>query len=201
MAKATLTLSVNTKQIDNNITRLKSEIKSLQNLANKRIRRLETNNLEDSPAYKTYIDGKGYFGVKGKTYNELQQELSRIKKFTQSETSTVKGTKTYISRLGSIINKKKISLSEVQNQASGFFSLTSKVEEYLRLTSNDASAIGYQKIWEAVQQSVKEENIDLTNLESATGNLIQKVAELAAAKQAKEVAESFITQAEKWFRI
>ena len=69
----------------------RKEASRLASLANKRAQRLANNGLEDSPAYQMYIKTGGKFGVKGKTHNELQQEVSRLKRFIDMNTSTVKG--------------------------------------------------------------------------------------------------------------
>ena len=42
-----------------------------------------------------------------------------------------------------------------------FFRVAEKVEEYLRLVEDSASAIGYHKIWEVVNVVVEHEEIDL----------------------------------------
>ena len=75
-----------------NVKAVKAEMSKLASMANKRIARLESANLESSPAYKKWVDdGSVKFGVKGKTHNELQAELSRLKNFINAETSTVRG--------------------------------------------------------------------------------------------------------------
>ena len=74
------------------IREFRTEASRLASLANKRIKRIEANSLTESPAYKRYIkDGHGKFGVKGKTYQEVQAEVARINRFINAETSTIKG--------------------------------------------------------------------------------------------------------------
>lgn len=151
------------------------EASRLASKANKRVERLERNGFKDSPAYKTYLEGGGKFGVKGKTYNELQQEVSRLNKFLDSQTSTVKGV---ISNLKSMAENTGISyksLTELKNKATKFFELAGKVEQYLRSVKDMASAIGYQKIWEAINTYTDEANIDLSSGEADIDSMIESV--------------------------
>lgn len=61
----------------NKIKELKAEANRLASMANKRIRRLEANGLQDAPAYQAYIAQGGQpFSTRGKNYNELQAELA-----------------------------------------------------------------------------------------------------------------------------
>ena len=70
----------------------RAEVSKLVAKANKRVARLERNNLEDSPAYQKLVnDGDVRFSVRGKDHNQLQKEVSRLNKFLESETSTVRG--------------------------------------------------------------------------------------------------------------
>ncbi|WP_457848416.1 hypothetical protein, partial [Staphylococcus aureus] len=73
------------------INAYRKEASRLVSLANKRVQRLELNGLTDSPAYKAYIASGGKFGVRGKSHNELQQEVARLNRFINSTTSTIKG--------------------------------------------------------------------------------------------------------------
>ena len=70
----------------------RAEIRKLTAKANKRLDRLEKNGLESSPAYQKWLaDGEVRFSVKGKDHNQLQKEVARLKRFLNSETSTVRG--------------------------------------------------------------------------------------------------------------
>ena len=70
-----------------NAKAVKAEMSRLSAMANKRLQRLENAGLESSPAYQKWVaDGSVKFGVRGKTHNELQAELSRLKNFINAET-------------------------------------------------------------------------------------------------------------------
>lgn len=134
-------------------------------IANKRIKRLEANDLTDSPAYQNYIKGKGNFSIKGKTYNEVQREVARLDRFIDSQTSTIRGVNKNLKEIAANTGIKYRNLTDLRAKASKFFEVSSKVEQLLRTMDDMASAIGYQKIWEAVNTYVKDKRMDLSDTE------------------------------------
>lgn len=158
------------------IREYRREASRLASKANKRIERLERNNLTDSPAYQRYIkDGGQRFGVRGKTYNEVQQEVARLNRFLNAETSTVRGTINVLKEMASNTGIKYENLEDLKSKASKFFELASKVEQYLRNVEDAASAIGYQKIWEIINTYVETEKIDLESGSASIDDMIQQV--------------------------
>lgn len=145
-------------------------------VANKRLQRLEKNGLTDSPAYKRFIkDGGGRFGVKGKSYNEVQREVSRLDRFLESQTSTVKGINENLKEMAKNTGIKYKNLKDLRQKASKFFELASKVEQYLRTVEDMASAIGYQKIWEQVNVYVEREKKNLNSADEDIDRMIEDV--------------------------
>lgn len=155
----------------------RKEVSRMAAIANKRIDRLEKNNLETSPAYKKWFDegGGAKFGVRGKTHNELQKEASRLQKFLEAETSTVRGVNSTLKTMAKNTGVTYKNLVDLRGKAAKFFELASKVEQYLRQTEDIASAIGYQKIWEAINVYVKEENVNLSDAKLSIDDMIEKV--------------------------
>lgn len=149
------------------------EASKVISMANKRLARLEKSNLTDSPAYAKLVDSKGNpkFSVKGLDHNQLQSEMSKVKKFVQSKTSTVRGINTTLKEMANNTGIKYKNLKDLRAKASSFFTLASKVEQYLRNVEDVASAIGYQKIWEAINQYVKSENADFDEVENSVEGL------------------------------
>ena len=140
------------------IRQLKQEISKKASMANKRLKRLEKNDLTNVPAYRQYVQGGGVkFSVKGKNYNELQAELSRVNHFIDSKTSTVRGTNSVLKEIANTAKIKYNNLSELYSNVNQFFSIASKVEDYLNATGQTALAIGYQRIWEAINKYVEQE--------------------------------------------
>lgn len=135
----------------------RAEIRKLTATANKRIERLEKNGLESSPAYQKWLaDGEVKFSVKGKDYNQLQKEVARLKRFLNSETSTVRGVNRTLKEMAKNTGIKYKNLKDLRTKSAKFFELASKVEQYLRTVDDIASAIGYQKIWEAINKYTKQ---------------------------------------------
>nr|CAI8715591.1 hypothetical protein PHANIE_0020 [Acinetobacter phage Phanie] len=156
--------------------KFKKEISRMAAIANKRIARLESNNLETSPAYKKWIDEGGVkFGVRGKTHNELQKEASRLQKFLESETSTVRGVNKTLKTMATNTGITYKNMVDLRGKAEKFFELASKVEQYLRQVEDIASAIGYQRIWEAINVYVKQEKVDLNSGKVSIDEMIEKV--------------------------
>lgn len=161
--------------------RYRKYVSSVMAVANKRIDRLEKNELTDSPAYQKYITSVGHrFSVKGLSHNELQSLVSKLKNFMEAETSTVRGLNATLKNMAKATGIKYDNIRDLQSKAKGFFELSSKVEQYLRNVEDIASAIGYQKIWEAVNQYVSTEKIDLANADDEIEELSKVVGGLIA---------------------
>lgn len=156
----------------------RKEVSRLAALANKRVQRLEKNKLDDSPAYQKLVEsGDVKFGVRGKNFNEVQQELSRIKSFISSKTSTIRGINTTLKEMANNTGIKYKNLTELKTKASKFFELSSKVEQYLRTVEDMGSAIGYQKIWEVINEYTDENKIALDNAETDVESLTELVSQ------------------------
>lgn len=183
-----------------NLKEAKKEISKLASMANKRLQRLEKSNLESSPAYKKWVvDGQVKFGVKGKSHNDLQRELSRLQNFINAETSTVRGTNNVLKEMAKNTGIKFKNLTDLRSKADKFFELSSKVEQYLRTVDDIASAIGYQKIWEAINSYVKDTNVDLTNSEVDIDSLTETVSKLlSGTNHATDLENSSHTE-DGWF--
>ena len=151
----------------------RKEASKVISMANKRLARLEKSNLTDSPAYAKLVDSKGSpkFSVRGLDHNQLQSEMSKVKKFVQAKTSTVRGINTTLKEMANNTGIKYKNLKDLRSKASSFFTLASKVEQYLRNVEDVASAIGYQKIWEAINQYVKSENLEFDEVEDSLEGL------------------------------
>lgn len=158
---------------------LKREVSRLASMANKRLVRLENNGFEDSPAYKQWIESGGEkFSVRGKDYNALQKELARVRQFVNAKTSTIRGAQSVLKAIAANTGA-NFKGKELWAQASNFFRVASIIEQYIRNTEDVASAIGYQKIWTAINQYTQANNIDLAamqvDMEQMVGNIAQMI--------------------------
>lgn len=161
------------------IRQLKQEISKKASMANKRLKRLEKNDLTNVPAYRQYVQGGGVkFSVKGKNYNELQAELSRVNHFIDSKTSTVRGTNSVLKEIANTAKIKYNNLSELYSNVNQFFSLATKVEDYLNATGQTALAIGYQRVWEAINKYVEQEGKILLDTTRDLAKALPEIAKL-----------------------
>lgn len=185
--------------LEERIRELKKEIQKKANTAHKRLKRLEKNNLTDLPAYQQWVkDGEVRFGVRGKDYNELQAELARLNRFLDSKTSLVREANKYLKEVADMTGVKYSSVKELPDKLRNFFRVVEKVEEYLRLVEGSASAIGYHKIWEVVNEVVEHEEIDLEDSDVDVEAIMDKVLEALQYEQSLEWIEGTISN---WTRI
>ena len=181
-----------------NVKDVKKEMSKLASMANKRIQRLEKAGLTDSPAYKKWVDeGSLKFGVKGKDHNQLQKELTRLKGFINSETSTIKGVNKVLKDMAQNTGLSYKNLTDLRSKSGKFFELSSKVEQYIRTVDDIASAIGYQKIWQAINTYTKEAKVNLANAETDIDSLIEKISELLGSQNSSNQYQN--EPSEWWF--
>ena len=173
--------------------RLKAEVSRKASMANKRLVRLEKNNLTSSPAYQKWVDYKGgiKFSVRDKDYNQLQQELARVNQFIESKTSTVRGLNKVLKEMAKNTGIKYGSVKELQSKANNFFALADKIKEYLRQTEGSASAIGYQPVWQAINEYVQQEKIDLGDSELELEELVEKISQLTSYELVEQGYEGY----------
>ena len=173
------------------LAELKREIRRKANIAHKRLQRLEKNNLTEVPAYKQWVkEGAVRFGVRGKTPEQLQQELNRVNRFLEAKTSLVREANKYLKETAEIVGVKYKSVKELPMLLSNFFNLSEKVEEYLRLVEGSASAIGYHKIWEVVNEVVEMEEMTKDMTDEEIERLMTKVIEAIAIESELEALEN-----------
>lgn len=173
--------------------RLKAEVSRKASMANKRLVRLENNNLTSSPAYQKWVDYQGgvKFSVRGKDYNQLQQELARVNQFIEAKTSTVRGLNKVLKEMAENTGIKYGSVKELQSKSKNFFALAGKIKEYLRQTEGSASAIGYQPVWQAINEYVQQEKIDLGDSELEIDGLVDKIAQLTSYEKVEQGFEGY----------
>ena len=157
------------------IAEYRKEASRLASMANKRVARLEANDLKDAPAYRGYIESGGKFSVKGKTYNQLQVEVARMRTFINANTSTIKGINKYLKGIADNTKIKYTSLKDLRAKAPKFFELSEKVKQYLKALDDLSSNLGYQKIWEAVNVYVANANVDLAGAELDIDQVVEKI--------------------------
>ena len=175
---------------------LRKQVSRLASMANKRIQRLEQSELTDTPAYKSWEEnGSHRFSVRGKTYQEVQAEYWRVKKFIENKTSTVTGAKQVLYDMASATGIEYTDIADLQAKASSFFSIASKVKQYLQSVGDSAIALDYQKIWEQINLYIKEENVELAGAE---GDL-QAIDDIVARMLQLKEEETYYSEFDKLF--
>ena len=95
---------------------LSSITSRLVSATNKRLRRLESSELGESPALRSFMTRTGELrlSVKGKSHGQLQQVFTEAKHFLGLKTSTIKGYKNVIGNIKETITQKTgRSISEI----------------------------------------------------------------------------------------
>lgn len=175
---------------------LRQQVSRLASMANKRIQRLEQSELTDTPAYKSWEEnGSHRFSVRGKTYQEVQAEYWRVKKFIENKTSTVTGAKQVLYDMASATGIEYTDIADLQAKASSFFSIASKVKQYLQSVGDSAIALDYQKIWEQINLYIKEENVELAGAEGDLNAIDEIVSRMLQLKE----EETYYSEFDKLF--
>lgn len=145
--------------------KLYRKLKSLYKQAKSDIRELQQHNLGNTPAIqKLQENGKIKFSVKGKTYNELQSDYFRLKRFVDSETSNLKGATEVLKNIARNTKIQYEDLNDLISKSKVFFDIASKVEQILESQNQLAFTMGYQTIWTAVNNMVERKKINLRDL-------------------------------------
>ena len=189
----------NTRKSKNNIftekeRKYRQEASRKVSLANKRLARMEQQNLTMSPAYKKWIEEGGQkFGIKGKSAEEVRVEVARLNKFIKQTTSTVKGTKKYLTNIASQIGIKQWgSFQSLNTQLTNFFEVSERVREYLRNTKEVSVSIGYKKIWEQVNEYAETVGKEFSSLNEDIVGIANTILQANAFSKLDDLTDDFL---------
>lgn len=151
---------------------LRAEVSRMASMANKRLNRLENNNLTMLPAYQAWEqNGSIRFSVKGKDYNQLQAEFWRLKNFLDDRTSTVREANAFLREMAENTGIQYNGLESLKNKSASFFELAEKIREYNQAIGQAAQALDYQKIWQQINTAVQQDALDLSEAVSSDEQL------------------------------
>lgn len=169
------------------------EVSRLSAMANKRIKRLQESNLKSSPALEKWErEGAEFFGIRGKSQQEVRNEYYRVKNYLDSSTSSITGAKKTLVTLAENTGIKYDHVDELTDKATVFFELANKVDEYLSVTNRGVEAIGYQRIWEAINTYVQDSNIKLENMNvNSAVDIVAELSEDMLLKHNRHTYDSF----------
>lgn len=163
-------------------------------MANKRLKRMEEQNLSMSPAFRKWVDEGGQkFGIKGKSTAEVKAEVSRLNKFLKQTTSTVKGTKKYLTNIASQVGIKQWgSFSSLNTQLKDFFEVSNRVQEYLKNTKEVSVSIGYKKIWEQVNEYAQTVGKEFTSLNEDIVDVANTILQANSFNKLDDLTDDFL---------
>ena len=174
---------------------LRAQVSHLASMANKRLDRLEKNELTSSPAYQKWEqNGSHRFSVSGKSYSEVQSEYWRVKDFLEMRTSSVTGTKAVLQEIATNIGWGKIDFDNIaltQEQLSNFFAIANTVSQYLESVDESAAALDYQEIWNTINAAYQQGKIDFNNAELDAEQMQGIISEMLVLEQTQNMLEMF----------
>lgn len=178
---------------------LKKVVSRMASMANKRLVRLEKNELTELPAYQSWVEGGSIkFSVAGKDYNQLQSEFWRLKNFLDNKTSLVRQANKCLRKMAENTGIKYNGLADLKAKSHEFFRLADKIKEYYQASEQSAMALDYQKIWEQINVQIKQGVLDLTGVESTEETLQRFIDEIDRVKDVEKNQEGFKEGAKDW---
>lgn len=184
---------------DNNVftqqeKKYRQEASRKVSMANKRLKRMEEQNLTMSPAYKKWVDEGGQkFGIKGKSTQEVRVEVARLNKFLNQTTSTVRGTKKYLTNVAEQVGITNYnSFQSLNSQLKDFFEVSDRVREYLKNSKEVSVSIGYKKIWEQVNEYAETVGKEFNSLNKDIVEIAKSITQANAYNKLDNLTDEFL---------
>ena len=178
---------------------LRKEVSRMASMANKRIDRLERNNLTMLPAYQAWeSNGAVRFSVKGKSYEETQAEYWRLKKFLDDRTSTVKQANNFLKEMAENTGIQYNGLEDLKAKSAKFFELADLIKQYNQSINQSAQALDYQKIWKDINTYVLDTDADLADAMSSEEQLEKFLEYMNMVKPVENNQEGFSLNGNNW---
>lgn len=178
---------------------LRKEVSRMASMANKRIDRLERNNLTMLPAYQAWEkNGSVRFSVKGKSYEETQAEYWRLKKFLDDRTSTVKQANDFLKQMAENTGIQYNGLEDLKAKSAKFFELADLIKQYNQSINQSAQALDYQKIWKDINTYVLDTDADLADAVSSEEQLEKFLNYMNLVQPVENNQEGFSLNGNKW---
>lgn len=187
------------KKASDKYKELRKEVSRMASMANKRIDRLERNNLTMLPAYQAWeSNGSVRFSVKGKSYEETQAEYWRLKKFLDDRTSTVKQANDFLKEMAENTGIQYNGIEDLKAKSAKFFELADLIKQYNQSINQSAQALDYQKIWKDINTYVLDTDADLADAMSSEEQLEKFLEYMNMVKPVEDNQEGFSLNGNKW---
>ena len=178
---------------------LRKEVSRMASMANKRIDRLERNNLTMLPAYQAWEqNGSIRFSVKGKSYEETQAEYWRLKKFLDDRTSTVTQANDFLREMAENTGIQYNGLEDLKAKSAKFFELADLIKQYNQSINQSAQALDYQKIWQDINTYILDTDADLAAAVSSEEHLEKFLEYMKSVQPVEDNQEGFSLSKENW---
>ncbi len=178
---------------------LKKEVSRMASMANKRLVRLERNELTELPAYRSWVEnGAIKFSVKGKDYQQLQSEFWRLKNFLDNKTSTVRQANAFLREMAANTGIKYNGLADLKTKSKKFFELADKIKQYYRSAEQSALALDYQKIWQQINEQIKQGVIEIDTEESTESVLNKYLQAMDKVQPVENMNEGYKEDSTEW---
>lgn len=178
---------------------LKKEVSRMASMANKRLTRLEKNELTHLPSYKSWEEhGSIRFSVKGKTHQQLQSEYWRLKNFLDAKTSTVRGANSFLKEMAQNTGIKYNGLADLKTKSQKFFELANKIKQYYKNAEKSALALDYQKIWQQINEQIKQGVIEIDSAESTESVLNKYLSAMDKVQPVETNSEGYKDGGTEW---
>lgn len=176
--------SVESYELQSKKEQLQSEVDIMAKEANERLTDLRQNDLEQSPAYTKWVEGGSVaFGVRGKTYQEVQSEFWRVKNFLDAKTSTVSGAKDVLSKVSELVG---VDTDMTAKEASNYFTLADRIKQYYEMSGESAKALDYQAIWEVVNIAIQKGAVTLDRNDYTVSEIERILEEIKGIERQEE---------------
>lgn len=187
------------KKASDKYKELRKEVSRMASMANKRIDRLERNNLTMLPAYQAWEkNGSVRFSVKGKSYEETQAEYWRLKKFLDDRTSTVKQANDFLKEMAENTGIQYNGLEDLKTKSAKFFELADLIKQYNQSINQSAQALDYQKIWKDINTYILDTDADLADAVSSEEQLGKFLNYMNLVQPVENNQEGFSLNGNKW---
>lgn len=134
-------------------------------VANKRLARLEKNEIE-SPAYQFNQRNGGRFSVAGKNLNQLRTEYKRVSGFLNAKTSTVTGANEIMDKWADRLGYK---LEKQQSK-----DMWSAYRKYLEVNPTSVKDYGSDQVQQFLAREIFKDNLSPDEIDELVANYLKK---------------------------
>ena len=116
-----------------------------------------------------------------------------MNKFLKQTTSTVRGTKKYLTNVAEQVGIVDYnSYQSLNSQLKDFFEVSDRVREYLKNSKEVSVSIGYKKIWEQVNEYAETVGKEFNSLNSDIVEIAKSITQANAYNKLDNLTDDFL---------